>query len=813
MKAPFVGCVERAQSLTHHLSTRGSIRDGASPRGHYTLFRPMLVLVLLFLGAVAAIAQTGDAAQAQFDFANSLFHRGYFAEAMDEYAAYLDRFPGGAHEASAQYRLGEAAFAAEDYDQALDAYDRVIAGGGAAPERTRAAARRAEALYMLGRYPEADSAFQALIQGGIEGEGRVRARYFQGQCRHHMRQYEGALASLHEAAHLNPGDPLAPYARYQLAHVYLEMGDLENAAVAFSETAKLAGDAAMQMESRFRAAEAYDRLGWHDAAVSAYEALRTGHPGTEYAQRAGYAYAWALFRAGHAARAGEEAAKAAQQATPAQAAGLDYLRASIAQAGQRYPEALAAYDALRRDHANSSFAAPALYHSAYINHLMGNAARAKEQVMAFLDLHRGDPHTGDAAFLLGILLVAEGNYEDAYQEFRLVAERYPDAEFAADALYKSAECLAQLGMTSEAAARFAEFAEKYPENTLASDATLRAADAKFFSDDFQSAIAGYEAMLAGEVSADVERDALYRLAVAHHNLREFEKSVHRFRQFTEKFPGAPETPEAYRRMGDHALREENDLTAAIAAYSRALEAGAGARLAGHVRRGLAIARHENGDFAEAADLFLKIMRDHPETPLNETSLAWTGEHFFEAEQWAAAAEAYRAILARVPEYPNPERIQYRIAECAEQEGRLDEALSLYAAVAEEAPASNAAMQARLHMARLHDAAGNKEEALRLYEAASTLNNGDVAARACFRLAELQAEAGAAEKSARSYLRVAFLFLHADLSPEALLRAAKLYAGLDEKERASETLAQLLKDYPETPQAAEAREALEGIEQP
>ena len=50
-----------------------------------------------------------------------------------------------------------------------------------------------------------------------------------------------------------------------------------------------------------------------------------------------------------------------------------------------------------------------------------------------------------------LLLHAEGNNEDARQEFRLVAEKFPDSEFAAEALYKSAECTLQLGMRDDAA--------------------------------------------------------------------------------------------------------------------------------------------------------------------------------------------------------------------------------------------------------------------------------------------------------------------------------------------------------------------------
>ena len=48
--------------------------------------------------------------QAQFDFANGLFARGFNAEAAAEYRGYLQQFPDGAHRPEALYRLGESEF-------------------------------------------------------------------------------------------------------------------------------------------------------------------------------------------------------------------------------------------------------------------------------------------------------------------------------------------------------------------------------------------------------------------------------------------------------------------------------------------------------------------------------------------------------------------------------------------------------------------------------------------------------------------------------------------------------------------------------
>ncbi|HEX72782.1 MAG TPA: tetratricopeptide repeat protein, partial [Candidatus Hydrogenedentes bacterium] len=64
--------------------------------------------------------------QAQLDFANGLFHRGFFAEAVEEYERYVADYPSGADLPTAHYRLGEAAYAVRQYEKALAAFDHVL---------------------------------------------------------------------------------------------------------------------------------------------------------------------------------------------------------------------------------------------------------------------------------------------------------------------------------------------------------------------------------------------------------------------------------------------------------------------------------------------------------------------------------------------------------------------------------------------------------------------------------------------------------------------------------------------------------------
>ncbi|MCX5758757.1 MAG: hypothetical protein NTU83_09690 [Candidatus Hydrogenedentes bacterium] len=71
--------------------------------------RRLTVLAAVVLLAAMAYAESPD--QAQFDFANGLFQRGFHKEAVEEYKAYLEKYPQGEHVSVAQYRLGEAAYA------------------------------------------------------------------------------------------------------------------------------------------------------------------------------------------------------------------------------------------------------------------------------------------------------------------------------------------------------------------------------------------------------------------------------------------------------------------------------------------------------------------------------------------------------------------------------------------------------------------------------------------------------------------------------------------------------------------------------
>ena len=768
------------------------------------------------LGLIVALAlwtpTAGADEQAQIDFANGLFGRGFYEEAADEYKAYLEQYPSGAHRASALYRLGESGSAAGKYEEALRAFDAFLKEEGGAGLRERVRLRRGVALYQLEKFSDALPILEDLSKTAQEDAIVGEALYYLGKLHFEAGRHDGAVAAFKALSQRGGESALVPYGRYQLAFVYLAKGDNENAAIEFSEAASDSrAEDSLRMECRFRAAETYDKIGWFDAAVKAYEQLRSEFPASDYARKAAYGYVWALYHAGkyQDAFAGANELLAKFQESPLRP-GVLYLQGNCLQQQKRHKDAIAMYRKIASEYPGSDFAKRAQYKTAWALYLDGRTQEAKTEVRAFLKSGGKMALMGDAAFLLGTIEASDENYEDAYEEFRLVAEKYPQSEFAAEALYKSAESLAQLGYQERAGAAFERFARTYPDDPLAPEAILRAADAHFLGGSYDESVARYREILSGNPSPKVEEETFYRMAVSYHNLKEYKASAQAFDRIVEKFPASAYVAEARFRVGEYYLRDAKEALRAIEYYQAAHKAAPGGPYAGRALNGLALARMQTKDFDGAAETFLRVMSKYPKISLNTDIYEWVGQHLYDREEWDQAALAFETLLEQKSDYAGPERILFKIAQSIAHLSKPDAAIGKFQAVIDAAPKSAMAVEAKYHIGELYERLKRPDDALRFYADAADANNGNTAALARFRLAELYEEQGKLSEAARNYMRVAILFLHEELSPESLWRAGQCFEKSNDGKRAAKTYEGVIREYPDTVQAKKAKDRLASL---
>lgn len=771
----------------------------------------LLSCLLACLVLTSSPLQAQEEEQLQVDIADGFFSRGFFQEAADEYRIYIEKFPNGTHTAVALYRMAEAEIALKDFDTALKALDQLLALKIDDDTRQRALVRKGVGLLQQERFNDATTILEPLARDLPKGLLRAESSYHLGKA-----YFEGGNTDKAALTYRNlSSDPdagnFAPYARYQLAYIYLAQDELQRAAVEFSEIAASAGaNETLRMESRFRAAEAYDKIGWFEAAVKAYQHLQSEFPNSDYARRAEYGYAWALYHAGMY----PEAAVAAQNVLKAdpnseRKPGLLYLQANCFQQQKKYTESVEIYTTIRDSFPDSEFAARGHYKTGWALYFDGRIPEATREIGSFLSRDQRYNLEGDAGFLLGTIFAEVGNYADAYEEFRLVAAKHPDSEFGPEALYKSGECLTQLGRSEEAGKAFETFASTYPTNDLAGDALLRSGDADFQAARFPAAAGKYKRVADGVPNGVVQEEALYRLAVAHHNAKDYKSSVAAFEKLLKDYPKSVNAAEAKLRTGDYLLREGKQPLESVAFFEAAHNLNPSGPHAGEALKGLALARFETNDFKGAATTFLKVIDDWPNVTLNEETYAWVGQYLFDDKQWTQSINAFQAMLAKSPDYPNPERVLFKIAEAREQTGDSKTALDQYGAVVSKAPRSAVAVEAKYRMAKVYESQKEVDQAINLYRAAASANSGDTAARARFRLGELYEERGDFAEASRSFMRVAILFLHPELSPESLWRAGQCFEKNGDTAQAHKVYNEIVSDYPDSAQAGKARARLEG----
>lgn len=117
--------------------------------------------------------------------------------------------------------------------------------------------------------------------------------------------------------------------------------------------------------------------------------------------------------------------------------------------------------------------AQALYDQAYAVYQERRYADAEALFSRFLGTH-GSTDLGDnAQYWIGESRFARGDYAGALAAFRETADRFPDGNKLADALLKSADCLAALGNVPAARLAYQEVIRRFPGSSSATSAEER----------------------------------------------------------------------------------------------------------------------------------------------------------------------------------------------------------------------------------------------------------------------------------------------------------------------------------------------------
>lgn len=877
---------------------------------------------------------------ATFLLAEAQFRVGQLEEASRRYREVLasDTPAGREYARDARYGLSWCAFRAKDWDASVARIEEFLA-------RHRGDELESEMRFLLGEaHLESGRPTEAIEAYGRVESGASRPGALRGLGFAHARlgNHGRAARFFGELLELDPRGPFAEEARLHRGIHLLEGGDAAAAR-------RVLADAPGGAQGLYWLAQADLALGDAGAALGNLDRALGAQPGEDLRSRIQTARGDALFELGR----GEEAAAAYG------AAGSDYAlhAAAIAKLNEgdssealaiardlleRFPQseyAARAYLCIgevhlaqqKHDEARTSFEAAAAAVStaeeaelmprigsriAWCDYLGGNFARAASGFGKVARDHGDAPEAGEALYMQGRSLEAEGSLDQAQSVWRRYLQIHGEGEHRGEvrlglarlngedtsnleallqegadpmqrarALYELAERQARAGERRQAKANYARLVQDHGDSAEAGPGAYGLAFCQFEDEEYKAAAQGLDQLLTRpDLDQELRLSALElrvwcarRSSDSRAALEAFQGLARVCKDEARLFESARQTSVTFAEEGrrdvadsileqvrgvlrepsriaalevertwlalddqdidraevrvsaalaqakdDDAVREaaffvgearfdQGDDAKAVALYGAAGTAGSPVFMEASYKRGFALLRSE--DPAGAAPCFRAVVEGDPRHALAGECLFLLGECCYRGGDFEAAATALRQLRKDHRRHEVLPKALFRLGICEVELGRWREAQGALEELVNRNPDFPNLPEAELWRGRALRQLGNRRAARAALERTLAGDRGRLAAQARLELGGLALDGGDVEAALSQYLKVSVLFEDGDEVPEALFMAGQCLERQEDPAGAKGRYTELLKRFPKSDRAPEARARLESLGDP
>ena len=225
-------------------------------------------------------------------------------------------------------------------------------------------------------------------------------------------------------------------------------------------------------------------------------------------------------------------------------------------------------------------------------------------------------------------------WKDSASQYRDFLAQYPDSASREAAMRRLAVSLAEMDRTDEALAAFRQYVEAFPKAERAPEARIQIGIMQLRAGQPAAAIQAFlEVVDHAGLPASQRELALYYLGQAYFQQRKFTEAATRLADFTAKYPKSIHAPLARFYLAE-SLRQDKKPEEALAHYREIIKRQSGEAGNTDLLRksyySLANAYFDLGKYAEAAEAFREIARKYPDWEFAE-------EAAFQVI-WAASAQ-------------------------------------------------------------------------------------------------------------------------------------------------------------------------------
>jgi len=807
------------------------------------IYQKLQILIFLCIPLVLifpAHSQNQDAPavsqeQKDLDFADGLYQRGMYESAAQQYMEFIRRYPAGANRGIALFRQGESLYqlslslnktnpvqAKVQLLKARIVFSDLIKAFPTGERIHDALLRHGELSYKL---DDARSGLESLLRVIKESKDNTlleAALFYAGRSYETEGKSAEAEQKYRQIRDTYPKGEFAAFSTYLLAELLAKNGKTENAVNLLNDLWKnpekygQQQGAALLDEVQLRCAQLLYNLDRFSEAAQIYQNFVQTHPSGENIAKAKYGAAWAEYRQGNDAKALEIAGTLQKQSLPEDlAAGIVFLQGTCAYRQQLYDQAIRFFREIIADPNAGDYRDRSWYQLAWAYYLSNQYDLAIRECQNLLRQTLPASLSGNLHFLLGQTYARLKQYEDAVNELRIVRQLDPQGEYAEESLYLMADLLYRLEQFQESGRMFEQFYETYRTSKRAKEALSWACNAFFADKDFPRAIQTADLLLTTFSDFENKEETVYRKALALYQLKEYEKALAAFDdllRFPEKTSKKSEA--LYWMAYIHELK--SDHKTASSTYGRLLKEFPKFENRNDVILRKALCDYHEKDFAAAFQGFITLLDTETASKLPAEVLFWM---VFFAEEQNNREQALR-ITDRIFSLSDRPSVRERAYVAKGNQlvslKRWEDAITNADHFFTTFPESKFKAEIFWSKAKSLEGLGQKEKSLECYDKSlaeyQKIGSPDAPFEATLYVdrGRLLESLNRPEEALESFLRVAIIYDHPELTPEAMYRGIRCHLAVNEKNEALILYQELKQRYTDSTWNQKAKEEFSAI---
>jgi TolA-binding protein len=736
------------------------------------------------------------------------------------------REPGAAGKAAARpvpevLNFANGLFHERRYEMAAEEYERFLRGAKPGPDADEARFGLASARLFQGRYEQARKQFEEFLKTAPKHPNAATAWYRLGETAYLLGDLRVARQALEKFTAENPGHRQVEMAWPYLGDICLRLDDLPRAKQAYDQALATYPQGRLADRARFGLGRTLALLGDPEAGQKVLQAL-IEHGSPEWTDRAWLQIGQILANSGQYARAVEAFAtleRVAPRSLLVTESRLDRAKALL-QLGR--PEEAEPLLRTLSAEGPAPLATQAALELGSAQLARGQAALALATLDEALQRAPQSPMTSALLFRSAEAIQALGQAEadpkarvgreaEARTRFLKAAASDPNDPWADDALFRAAWLALESRDNAAARSLAAEFATRFPKSPLRADVRLIEARAALAQGRAKDAIAVLTTSLAEDKAGpDTAHSQRYYLGLAYRANGQTAREVEVFDALA-RIPAAPVAADAQYMLGQGHI-DAREYAKAIPPLEKYLADRPNGDVADYALANLAQARLELGQTEAAEAALAQLNSRFPKSKVLGVTRLRLGEAALAAKRYDRAAELLRLVAGAEGDDPvlTP-RARSGLGWALLEGGRPAEAADTFAILLAAAPDDPSASAAALGRGRALELAKKPSEALDAYAIVSAKYSGSAQAElAALARARLLVETRRSEEGAQAFAQLV------DAHPGSRTLAGGV--GLDtvlsewgwalidagKADQADRVFTRLLKEFPDSPNAADAR---------